>query len=130
MITKEKLINKFSNLEKIIADGSRGFFMRNRLKIYLLVILYLILNFISGLPYINLVINRQIALFLILLFGLLMFKVHYKTYIILAIASIIIALFYSLLSRGVNAENFGNFAYIFIFISVCCLIRDLMRGKD
>lgn len=130
MVIKEKLINKFKDLEKAIVDGSRELFLKNRFKIYFLVILYLILNYISGLPYINLIINKQSVLFLIIVLGLLMFKVYFKIYMILAIVSILIALFYSLINRGVSAENFGNYAYVFIFISVCNLIRDFMKGKD
>lgn len=129
MITKEELANKSNNLEKVIVSNSKRFFMRNRFKIYLLLILYLIQGFIIGLPYINLIINKQTALFLIVIFGLIIFKVYFRIYMILAIISMAVAFFYTLTNRDISAENFGNFAYVFIFMSVCRLIGDFMKGK-
>lgn len=110
------------HIERLMLD----WIVENRYQLFLLVLLSGVLKIMSKLPYVSLVINNQIIIFIVSVTGFFILNLGIKRPILIGILTFIPALLFQLASESKAAEITGNFAFGIIFVAT---ITYLLKHK-
>ncbi len=92
------------------------FIRKNQAKFLFLVVVYLLLSILSELPFFGLIISPISFLFVLLVLTTLIFNFRAKSYLLVSIIFLLLALIALLVKLGGIAEIFGNLVFGFIFL--------------
>ena len=102
------------HIERLLLD----WIVENRYQLFLLTMLSGILELTSKLPYLSLVINNQIIIFIVSVTGFFILNLGIKRPILIGILTFVPALLFQLAGEFKLAEITGNFAFGIIFVAI------------
>lgn len=108
MNLKEKL-----HIEKKILD----WIVESRYQLFLLILIYGFLKLLSVLPYINLLINNQVTIFIVSVTAFFILNMGIKRPLLVGILLFVPALVFQLFGEPKVAEIIGNFIFGIFFVA-------------
>lgn len=120
MIKKERLYFSLLTFEKKLLH----WFILERHKIVLILLIAILIWGLSLLPYLNLFINTSLIVLVVIVLSLVLFKVHPDRIILLALLLFLPALLGVLLEEEQGAELVGGYIYGVLFLgSIIALFK-------
>lgn len=117
-------LNSFKKYKKI-----EKYLIKNRAKIYMLIIVYILLELLLILPYVNLYINRYINFYIFFLFFVFIFRINWQKILTFALFCFVVLLFLILLHRDEEVIQVGNFIYLVLAVTTIISIKEI-RNKN
>jgi len=115
---------KVNNLLLKTEDILVSWVIAKRHQIFLFLIISVLLTALSSAPYFNLLLTKELLIFLLFILGLIIF-VSMRKLIFIAIALLILALPLILIKEYESAEVLGNFVYGVLLIGIIKAILDI-----
>lgn len=112
------IINNIINKGYKKEDGIYFWFDKHKRKMIRFLVLSLFFVILSKLPYVNLFFSKWLALYLMIVFLLIIFNIETKSIVILGVILVIIALILELMGEHEIGEMVGNYIYGIIPIMI------------
>lgn len=109
--------------------STKKFFIKNRIALYFLLFLTVLLTIFSKLPYFNLIFNLPLNFFILLTFIIFSINLSGKLLLKLVLALFATSLFVSLLHREDIVEKIGEVTYLLLILTCLVLIKDFIKGE-
>lgn len=103
---------------KHLRSTTLSFFASYQPQLLFLLILFIILNFLSGLPYLNLVLSKTFIFLLLWLISIFLFKLSGQSSIKVALVLLCFCPLLLILKQEKLAEEIGNLVYGLLLIGV------------
>ena len=92
----------------------KKFVKRNEFRLLVILATYVFLQFLAGLPYLNVVFSKTVIFLILFLMTIRLFKFGQLEFAKLAAVALVVIVSATLLNLPVLAESLGNFLYLLI----------------
>ena len=106
-----------------------NFFISYQPQLLFCLVIFIFLYFFSGLPYLGLILDKKIILYILWVVAILIFRVPGRFSIKAALISLLFSLPLLLLQREKLAEEMGNLAYEFLLVGIIQELVGYLRER-
>ena len=92
----------------------KKFVKRNEFRLLVILATYVFLQFLAGLPYLNVVFSKTVIFLMLFLMTIRLFKFGQLEFAKLAVITLVVVIVATLFNLPVLAETLGNFIYLLI----------------
>jgi len=124
-IIREKITRSQARLTQSILSYIKA----NVLELEVLIAVIFILNICKRIPYINILINQYISLFIIIVLFHYLFKVHNAVILIITLLLFIPSYMYMITGNAQAYEQTGNLIYFLLWYMCMVTITDLWKQQ-
>lgn len=125
IIIKEKI----TKLQARLTQSALSYIKANILELEVLIVVIFILNLCKSIPYLNILINKYISLFIVIVLFHYLFKVHNAVILIITLLLFVPSYIYMITGNGQAYEQTGNLIYFLLWYICLVTITDLWKQQ-